>query len=464
MKTLLFSFFGQGVYKNLFFFEESVFERLMCCLDEHPDMRLVIAMTETRHFDEFFARHSHPRFIVEKISFGKHRSLLQRALRFFYSYFVYTGTTRVMATIGIRPDEPPAGGKFKRFLGPVKILISKTFGRSRVMRERIVPWLYYRIFPVHQFGVLFDRYQPNLVFMPHLYGSFDQTLLAEARRRGVKTMGMISNWDHFDKYYLPFKPDILLAQSEQIKGFAVRHQWYDPAAIFLVGYPSLDVIVKKRDEKTREETLVALRLPPDARYMLYISGSAYCRDEPDIIQDLIREVEKGRFGSDTYVVVRPYAGTRPADRDVDKEKFDRFLEHPRVRIYAGEFWGNVEKTASFVGLVQHAAVVHVVYSTAALEAALLDRPLVAPTFDGYHKRPFRHSIRRFEIREHFRDVLATGALKPAYSFEDLYRFTEEYLNDPGLDAEKRRLLCEKLCYRTDGRSSERIFQHIIAAV
>ncbi len=466
MKTFFFALSAPTVFKNFFFFEDSMYDQLQRHLAAHPDVRCICVLTHAGViFDYFFReRPPHERFVREYVPFGKDRSFLQRLFRFFYAYFIYTGTTAVMATIGIRPDEPPAGGRLKRYLGPVKRLISLTFGRSRFWRERAVPFLYYRVFPERPFARLFEKYGPDMVFVPHLYGPFDAALLAEAKRRGVPTIGMISNWDHFDKYFLPFKADRILCQSDQIKRFAIKHQGYDPARIQLVGYPYFDFIFHNRDAASRRDLLSELRLPAGSRYLLYVSGSAYCRDEPEIVEEILRWVEQGAFGPDMHLVIRPYAGTRRADRDYDRVKFDRFLGHPRARVFAGESWGNVEKSVRFVSVVRHSDAVLVVYSTAALEAAALDRPVIAPTFDGWHTRPFRESIRRFEIREHFRDVMRSGAVRPAYDFGELREAIESALRDPGRDRAERAKLIENLCYRVDGKSSERVLRLLLDAI
>lgn len=466
MKTFFIALSAPTVFKNLFFFEGSVYDRIQEHLATHPDARCVCALTQAGVvFDYFFReRPPHERFVREYVPFGKDRSFLQRLFRFFYAYFVYTGTTAVMATIGIRPDEPPAGGRLKRWLGPVKALISRTFGRSRFWRDRAVPYLYYRIFPDRPFARLFEKYDPDLVFVPHLYGPFDIALLAEAKRRGVPTVGMISHWDHFDKYFLPFKADRAFCQSNQIRRFAVKHQGYDPARIEIVGYPYFDFIFRNRDAVSRPDLLSLLRLPAGSRYLLYISGSAYCRDEPEIVEEVLRWIEEGAFGPDMHLVIRPYAGTRPADRDYDRVKFDRFLDRSRARIFAGEFWGNVEKSMRFVSVARHSEAALVVYSTAVLEAAALDRPLIAPTFDGWQRRPFRESIRRFEIREHFRDVMRSGAVAPAYDFAELRRAIESALSDPGRGREARARMVEDICGPFDGKSSERVFDSLLGVL
>ncbi len=463
MKTVFFVFSAQTVFKNFFFFEGSLYDRIRAHAEAHDTVRWVFVLSEAGHvYDEFFEKNpAPPSCVFAYVSFSKERTLAQKILRFFYSYFVYTGTTAVMATIGIRPDEPPAGGRFKKFLGPVKWLISKTFGRSRFFRERVVPGLYYRVFSGRPFARLFEEYKPDLVFVPHVYGPFDTALLAEARLRGVRSVGMISNWDHFDKYYLPFKPDLLLAQSEQIKRFAVRHQWYDASFIELVGYPYFDFMARCAGQKTREKVLADLNMPPDSRFTLYVSSSAYCRDEPEIVEEMLDWIGKGVFGKNYYLVIRPYIGTRPADREYDKIKFNRFSSHPAARIFGEESWDDVRKSFDFVNLISQADQVLVLYSTVAMEAAALDRPIIGPAFDGWHTRPLGQSIRRFKLREHFRDAIASGALKPAHSFAELRAIMEAYHANPGLDKEKRERLVEDLCWRVDGKSTERVFSVLL---
>jgi hypothetical protein len=65
--------------------------------------------------------------------------------------------------MGMRPGEPPAGGN--RFMSPVKWLIANSFGRSRFVRLKVAPFLYYRAFTDRPFAPLFEKYQPDLVLV-----------------------------------------------------------------------------------------------------------------------------------------------------------------------------------------------------------------------------------------------------------------------------------------------------------
>ena len=369
-----------------------------------------------------------------------------------------SGTTWIMATIGTRPDEPPAGGRW--YLAPLKSFIANTFGRFRFVKSQI-PEFHLRFFPERPFREIFDKYKPELVFIPHLYGWYDALVLSEAKRRGIKSVGMAAGWDHLDKYFLPFKVDRLLAQSEQIKRVAIEFQNYKPEQITLVGYPHFDFIGDERYTESREKILKSLDFPKNSKFILYVSNSTYCPDEPEVIEEILRWADEKKFNDDVYLVIRPYSGGRGQDREFDKEKFRHFEAHPRVRFYKREFWGDLEKSIYFVNIMRHADIVIAVYTTMALEAAFLDRPLVTTAFDGHHVRPLRRSIRRFEEFEHFQDVLRIGAMKRTENFNELFMALRRYLENPSLDAEKRERMRRELCYKLDGRASERIASHIL---
>jgi hypothetical protein len=386
---------------------------------------------------------------------GAKKTLLQHAFYFIYSYLVFTGTTKIMATMGTRPDEPPAGGRW--YLASLKICIAQTLGRSRWIRRAAVPRLWLRIFRERPFMALFDEYHPDIVFAPHMYGWFDTLVIAEAKRRGIRTVGMPAGWDHLDKYFLPFHTDRLLVQSDQVRRMALAHQAYDADAITVTGYPHFDFLVKKEYAASRGETLARLGFPADARYLLYVSGSAYCPDEPEVIERILAWADEGRFGArNVRLVIRPYQGGRGKDKAFDEQKFNRFETHPRVVFYRRDFWGDMEKSIYFINILTHADVVLSIYSTMIMEAAVLDRPLMTIAFDGSHVRPYHRSLRRFEEFDHFRDVLATGAVRTARDFSGLEADICAYLDDPGRDSDARELMRRRVCGPLDGGASRRV--------
>ncbi len=462
MKTILMSLSSQAVFRNLFFFPGSFFDRVHEFLEKEKECRVVILVPSRvrEKYMPVIGEKLHERLILEPADIPQSKTILQKAFVFFYSYLIYTGTTKLMATMGTRPDEPPAGGNW--YLAPIKFCIAFTFGRLRAVKTTLVPLIFFRIFPEQPFKKYFDLYAPDIVFVPHLYGWFDTLLLAQAKRHGIKTIGMPAGWDHLDKYFLPLHTDKLLIPSEQVGHAALLYQAYDAPQMTTVGYPHFDFIVNGAYEHTREETLARLGFPRDTKYILYVSGSSYCPDEPDVIETMIKWMDEGRFGIDARIVIRPYLGGRSKDKEFDEEKFNRFEHHPRVVFYRPDFWGNIKESVDFINIMRHADVVLAVYTTMALEATVLDRPLVAVAFDGYHKRSFSRSIRRFEQFEHFQDVRKTGAMKTAYSFDDLFCILDRYFKDPLYASQERQLLRQTLCSKLDGKASERILKELVS--
>ena len=459
-KTIFISVSHMATFRNLFFFPGSVFDQMKRILQNDPTRRVVLIFPEriVKKYESFFVG-APDNLIIETAKVSEKKNVVQKIFYFVYSYLIYTGTTKIMATVGTRPDEPPAGGKW--YLIPLKYGIAHTLGKIRIVKIAVVPFLFQRIFSERPFAPLFARYQPDTVFAPHLYGWFDTMLLAEAKRRNIRTIGMPAGWDHVDKYFLPLHVDTLLVPSEQIAQHAEEFQAYEKKDMRIVGYPHFDFIVNPAFVRNREETLSSLGFPASAKYILYVSGSSYCPDEPDVIETILKWMDEGRFGADTRLVIRPYLGGRSKDKEFDEEKFNRFETHPRVKFYRRDFWGDIDESINFINIMRNADIVLAVFTTMALEASVVDRPLVAVAFDGYHKRPLNRSIRRFEQFTHFRDVYKTGAMKTAYNFDELFAILNHFFKDPTWAWAERKLLRERLCYKLDGRASERILEYIM---
>lgn len=461
MRTIVFSLSSQPVFKNFFLFPGGLFDRIKEGLHRDQDLRIVfvIPRDQLRKYASLFEGMIGAQCAVEGVEVAKPQFFAARVFRFFYSYLVYTSTTRLLATMGTRPDEMPPGS---RFLAPLKFFIAATFGRMRFVRTRAVPFLFARVFPARPFARVLDDYRPERIFAPNLYGWFDTLLAREARERGIETVGMTAGWDHIDKYFMPFQCDRLLAQNEHIRRAAIKEQDYDPDRVAVVGYPHFDFISGQHWLKAREEVLRACGFPPDAKFILYISGSVYCPDEPDVIERMTQWAEEGKFSADTYLALRPYLVGRLKDRDFDERKFASFSRNPRVYLYQRESWSDLLNTVYLLNLMAHADAVVSAFSTAALEVAVLDRPLIAVGFDGYKTRPLHRSVRRFELFTHFQDIFTSGAIRMTRNFSELFAALDGYLKNPALDADRRALLRSRMRAPLDGNASGRVFDAVFS--
>jgi hypothetical protein len=100
-------------------------------------------------------------------------------------------------------------------------------------------------------------------------------------------------------------------------------------------------------------------------------------------------------------------------------------------------------------------------STINLDAAHFDKPLVNFLYGAKYRDNVDVTERLYDSN-HMQWVLETGALKLAHSSEELFDVINGYLEGFDTEKEGRRELLKKLCYKTDGRSSERMVAAIDA--
>ncbi len=389
--------------------------------------------------------------VLEKMS---PTTFIERLFFFFYSFLIFTSTTRLLATFGARADAPPAGGN--RHMVFVKSFIANTFGRSGWVKYKMVPWLYGRIFKREPYSYLFEKYKPDLVFLPNIAFYPDIELVREARRRKVPTVAMPANWDHFNKYFIPQQSDHLLIQNDAMRREAVVWQGYKENQIETVGFPQFDSYARPEEWRMeREAFFKTLNIPATSKLILFISGSVHYLDEPDILKTMSDWIDQGKIDKNAYIMVRNYPG------DFDKDKFQDLQNNPRILFNSLQTWDSTVNTYYYNNLLYHADVVVSVYSTTALEVAMFDKPIMTIGFDAYKKRPAHQSIERLEKLSHFKNVLDTGSVSVIRTFDELLLHIKKYFADRSLDRDKRRLLVEKMCYRSDGRAAERIVEFLV---
>jgi CDP-glycerol glycerophosphotransferase (TagB/SpsB family) len=113
-----------------------------------------------------------------------------------------------------------------------------------------------------------------------------------------------------------------------------------------------------------------------------------------------------------------------------------------------------------VRLLRDADVVINVASTIALDAAILDRPVIGVAYDPAGELPYDQSIRRYYDWTHMANVVRAQAMQLAHSPEDLQQKIVTYLRDPVLDRAGRQRIVEQQFGKVDGASVERVVDAI----
>lgn len=168
---------------------------------------------------------------------------------------------------------------------------------------------------------------------------------------------------------------------------------------------------------------------------------------------------KKRFGENITLMIRPYVIAREKARE--EEKYKEFKHDSNVVFNMYRRDENEITRQYYLAMLYYADVVIPIFSTVAIEAAIFDKPTVSIGFDGHAKRPYYQSITRLEGLTHFKHVLETGSVKITRTFDELERLIRDYLSTPGQDEKERRLLAEKMCFKLDGNSSNRVAEFVL---
>ena len=456
-KTVIINLFSILALDN-FTLPDGVIERLI--KENSPGVRLVL-LTAKKMEGRLLRYADGQNVVISIIDTFSPKGFVQKLFHFFYAFLIFTGSTRILATFGARADIPPAGGN--RHIAPVKALIAATFGRSKFVKTKLTPWLFQKIFRKRPYKNVFDKYSPDLVVTPNLAFFPDIELVSEAKRRGVKTLGMVMNWDHLNKYYIPMHADNLMVQNEPMKREAVYWHCYSTEQISVVGFPQFDICAyPSKYLVPRDQFKKVFGLEEIDKIILFISGAAYSLDEPDVIREISKWIGEGKFGSKTKLFVRPYAIARDIKRE--REKYKSLENDSNIVFNWQKRSDSLESKKNFISMLAYADVIISIFSTTAIEAAIFDKPTITIGFDGYKKRPYNQSIVRLEDMSHFRNVLETGSVKVVRSFPHLKETLSLYLENPAIDMVARKALVAKMCYKNDGGASKRIADFILSKI
>ena len=122
----------------------------------------------------------------------------------------------------------------------------------------------------------------------------------------------------------------------------------------------------------------------------------------------------------------------------------------------------VDNQQHLADTMRHSDVVVNVASTLAVEAAIVDTPVVNIAFDGEGPVEWVRSARRYYRFTHYVNVTRHNAVRVADTPEQLVDHIGRYLADPSQDREGRRRVAAEQCQFFDGRSAVRVGDFVVS--
>lgn len=294
----------------------------------------------------------------------------------------------------------------------------------------------------------------------------EPAIAAAAKTLGIPVLAFITSWDNpTTKNRMVFKYDGYVVWSEEMK--AHLHTFYphsQSVPVYVVGAPQFDVFFQSRFEQSRAEFCAEQQLDPALPILLYALSSPNFIPEFTAVRHLAEQVASGALGR-VQLLVRPH----PL---FDKGQiFDELRRlGPRVIVQdTGQRELNLQQRAQneshirqWVNTFRHAAVVVNLSSTAAIDGALFDKPVVNLDFD-----PEPEQLRQGLVKDlnhlwtHFKPIAESGGLWLVNNLNEMITATKTYLEQPGLHRERRRWMADFVTGYADGQSGARFAEALI---
>ena len=314
-----------------------------------------------------------------------------------------------------------------------------------------------------KYDSFFEKYRPDLVFSPDIFNQDDAVLLMAARKHGTKTLGMVRSWDcTTNKNLVRSIPSKIIVNNELIKEELVRLHDVEDQTVVPVGFPQFDHFINPK-LSSREEFFKEIGVDPGRRLILIAPGGKALTDTDWEFCDMLkRGMDDGRLPDDVHVLIRNHPQS-----STDLSKFQnngRFIVDNPGQIVGGHRRAAEMLEADILHAANSLAYCELLISlntSLGLEILNFDKPHIMLGFDGYEKKPFEKSVRRYHREDNMKNFIESGAVCLAHNPEELVEFTRAYLKDPSLDVDGRERARKEILYRTDGRAGERVAEAIL---
>ena len=330
------------------------------------------------------------------------------------------------------------------FLLPARLLLVSAFA------ARCVRWLDAMLAPHRDFFAgLIERYRPDLIITADINNENDVALIQEARRRGIRTLGLIRSWDGPTNFLIRAVPDHIAVWNEILRDELLRYQRIGSASIAVIGIPHYDRYAKG-PTLSREAFFRQLGIDSSRRLILYVPVADFRLPDNDVDAHVLDILS----GLDAALLARlPPAATEHLDRSAYPLHVI-FQESGLAFRGKGDSELTVDDDERLLNALSWCDVVVSGPGTINIDAAFFDKPNVLVNFFPTPKG-FFEGIIEYEY-DHIKNILRTGGARVAHSREELVRSVEAYLRDPSLDREGRERIRQEQCFRMDGASADRL--------
>jgi hypothetical protein len=277
----------------------------------------------------------------------------------------------------------------------------------------------------------------------------DQILIYAFKRTGIPVVCLVHSWDNLPAAgLLSAIPDRLLVWNSPMAEDAVSLHGVPREQIDIVGVPQYETYRRIAENTNRGNFKARFQIPEDAKIVTYTGGVAWAHPgEPEILENLIAEIARGRFGK-VILIFRMHATDERAPFYIKKYantnlpiRLDK-ADSGFAAMNTGKI-GALDSVTEFVELMQFSDVVLNMASTVSLDAILFNTPVICPNLDLGVSISVWNSRNMYDT-SHYSRVVESGAISVPKSMNQLLSAIDNALRNPKEKESERRLLSSKM--------------------
>lgn len=317
-----------------------------------------------------------------------------------------------------------------------------------------------------QYIDLFRRIRPSFVFnASHVHSNVAMQAVHAARRLEIPTGAFIFSWDNLTSQgrIMPTYDSFLVWNESIRRDLLDIYPSIQPEQVSVTGTPQFDFHFRPEFYWSRQEFCARTGADPTRPIVLYSTGMAnHMPGEPSIVAGIARMLRQFPTQNRPQLMVRVYP----------KDLSGRFLHMREVNpdvLFPDIPWDKAwltpkpEDAYLLTNMLRHAAVGINVASTVTLELCMFDKPVINIGYNPPGLSDSDLEYRRYYEFDHYRPVVESGAVRVAWTEDQLRDLLARALNNPGEDSENRRKLIGRMFGNSlDGRAASRVARQLVA--
>lgn len=430
-------------------------------LAENKNCRVVIFVPNSRNLPppDFFIEEFNRDNIVIEIIKPQKMSWIERRFVLFSSRLVFSKSTKNNMLYNIKKCR-----RVNTFAYFLSYIIYYPLSKINIFKKA-VRYFDALFFLKPDYAKYFDKYQPDLVFATSIINHFDADFIKEAKRRGIKNVAMPRSWDNLDKFLFRVEPDLFFVQNKIMANETVKYQAISFDKIRVVGFPQFDMYADKATIISKSDYCQHKNFDQNLPIIFLGSEGTWSTGDKEIFRSIIVARDQGVIPN-CNILIRPHFST------VAHHEYNELANGKNVCIddkfrqsnFFPDFWDpSWEDMVDFANSLLHCHLMITFASTLALDAACFDKPILALTY-GARFIGGKDKTETMYESGHYGHVLETSAVDLIGDIRQLVERIKFYLDNPEHKQKERNNLVEKLCYKLDGKSSERIANMILSMV